>query len=217
MRVQPRRTRTGYDKTEGEQYARPNASSVARRAHIETVDALVTAVHVQCPARGGVAGRIAVGIGAGSPASRLFEPVRGLPQHRRRREVVGPDLAGVNDKRPEDWLLKFIKSSQALVKSGDKTATRLLEEFNKMPIRALSESQIKKVLAHIKEAQAVQPQRQGSPGRAGRQPHRTPTEIQRGQDLFEGKIRFANGGPSCNACHHVTSDAVSAEESWPPN
>ena len=24
-----------------------------------------------------------------------------------------------------------------------------------------------------------------------------------GGDLFEGKIRFANGGPSCNACHHV--------------
>jgi len=33
-------------------------------------------------------------------------------------------------------------------------------------------------------------------------------EIQRGQDLFEGKTRFANGGPSCNACHHVTSDAL---------
>ena len=35
-----------------------------------------------------------------------------------------------------------------------------------------------------------------------------PDEIQRGQDLFEGKVRFANGGPSCNACHHVKSDAL---------
>ena len=35
-----------------------------------------------------------------------------------------------------------------------------------------------------------------------------PGEIQLGQDLFEGKVRFANGGPSCNACHHVTSDTL---------
>jgi mono/diheme cytochrome c family protein len=35
-----------------------------------------------------------------------------------------------------------------------------------------------------------------------------PEDIQRGQDLFEGKVRFAKGGPSCNACHHVTNDKV---------
>ncbi|MEK7696869.1 MAG: cytochrome c, partial [Pseudomonadota bacterium] len=67
--------------------------------------------------------------------------------------LVGPDLKGVNDKRPEDWLLKFTKSSQTLVKSGDKTAVALFEEFNKIPMpdQALSDEQIKKVLAHIKE------------------------------------------------------------------
>lgn len=124
--------------------------------------------------------------------------------------LVGPDLAGVNDRRPEDWLLKFIKSSQALVKSGDKTAAALFEEFSKMPMpdQALSDEQIKKVLTHIKETG-------GSPT-AAKEPAtalasaaaETPAEIQRGGDLFEGKVRFANGGPSCNACHHVTSDAL---------
>jgi mono/diheme cytochrome c family protein len=129
-------------------------------------------------------------------------------------KLVGPDLAGVNDKRPEDWLLKFIKSSQTLVKSGDKTAIALLEEFNKIPMpdQALSDNQVKMVLAHIKETG-------GSPA-AGKESAAPPAqaaasvvapqadEIQRGQHLFEGKIRFANGGPSCNACHHVTSDAL---------
>ena len=69
-------------------------------------------------------------------------------------KLVGPDLAGVNDKRPEDWLLKYIRSSQTLVKSGDKVAAALFEEFNKIPMpdQALSDEQIKKVLAHIKEA-----------------------------------------------------------------
>ncbi|HCC84588.1 MAG TPA: hypothetical protein DEP87_02810, partial [Candidatus Pacebacteria bacterium] len=33
--------------------------------------------------------------------------------------LVGPDLAGVNDRRSEGWLLKFIKSPQAVINSGD--------------------------------------------------------------------------------------------------
>jgi len=130
-------------------------------------------------------------------------------------QLVGPDLAGVNDKRPEDWLLKYIKSSQTLVKSGDKTAMALFEQFNKIPMpdQALSDDQIKKVLAHIKETggspaagkQAAAPSAQVAKESAA---VATPDEIRQGQDLFDGKLRFANGGPSCNACHHVTSDAL---------
>src|SRR3990172_5392418 len=130
-------------------------------------------------------------------------------------QLVGPDLAGVNDRRPEDWLVKFTKSSQTLVKSGDKTAIALFEQFNKIPMpdQALSDDQIKKVLAHIKETggspaaakEAAAPSAQAAKESAAAA---TPDEIQRGQDLFEGKLRFANGGPSCNACKHVTSDAL---------
>lgn len=125
--------------------------------------------------------------------------------------LVGPDLKGVNEKRPTDWLLKFIKSSDKLVKSGDKIAQALFDEYKMpMPDQALSDEQIKKVLAHIKEA--------GGGAAAGKEPaaapaakapaaEATPADIQLGGDLFEGKVRFANGGPSCNACHHVKSDA----------
>ena len=127
--------------------------------------------------------------------------------------LIGPDLKGVNDKRPEDWLLKFIKSSEKLVKSGDKTAMALLEEFNKMPMpdQALSDAEIRKVLAHIKEtggSPAAGKESAAPPVQAAASAEPQPDEIQRGQDLFEGKLRFANGGPSCNACHHVTSDAL---------
>jgi mono/diheme cytochrome c family protein len=126
--------------------------------------------------------------------------------------LVGPDLKGVGDKRPEDWLLKFIKSSDKLVKSGDKVATALLEEFKMpMPDQALSDDQIKKVLAHIKDtggATAAGKETTTAPAPAAKEPaaEGTPAEIQLGGDLFEGKVRFANGGPSCNACHHVSSD-----------
>ncbi len=127
--------------------------------------------------------------------------------------LVGPDLKGVSDKRPEDWLLKFIKSSEKLVKSGDKTATALFEEFNKMPMpdQALSDEQIKKVLAHIREtggSPAAGKETASAPAAKEPAAQGTPAEIQLGGDLFEGRVRFANGGPSCNACHHVTSDAL---------
>lgn len=128
--------------------------------------------------------------------------------------LVGPDLAGVNDRRPEDWLLKYIKSQDAVLKSGDKTAKALLDEYKvPMPDQALSDDQIKRVLAHIKQTE-------GSPA-AGREtaapPAQAATEsaaapapdgIRRGQDLYEGRVRFANEGPACSACHHVSNDAV---------
>ncbi len=127
--------------------------------------------------------------------------------------LVGPDLAGVGDKRPEDWLLKFIKSAQAVAKSGDKTAVALFAEFKMpMPDQALSDTQIKAVLAHVKSA--------GGGAAAGKEgvastaqaaapaAESTPDEIRLGQDLFEGRVRFANGGPSCNACHHVEGEGV---------
>ncbi len=128
--------------------------------------------------------------------------------------LVGPDLKGVNDKRPEDWLLKFIKSSEKLVKSGDKTALALLDEYKMpMPDQALSDDQIKKVLAHIKEtggspAAGKETATASAPAAKESAAEGTPAEILLGGDLFEGKVRFANGGPSCNACHHVTSDAL---------
>ncbi len=127
--------------------------------------------------------------------------------------LVGPDLAGVNDRRPEDWLLKYIKSQDAVVKSGDKTAKALLDEYKvPMPDQALSDIQIKAVLAHIKETaggpaagrESAAPPAQAAASAAAA----TPNEIRRGQDLYEGRVRFAKGGPACNACHHVSNDAV---------
>jgi cytochrome c2 len=67
-------------------------------------------------------------------------------------KIVGPDLKGVTTRRTEAWLIKFIKSSQTMVKGGDKTAVALFNENNKivMPDQNLSDVQIKEVLAYIK-------------------------------------------------------------------
>lgn len=78
-------------------------------------------------------------------------------------KIVGPDLKGVTTKRTEAWLIKFIRSSQTMVNSGDKTAVALFNENNKiiMPDQNLTDAQIKEVLAYIKSlspAPAPKPQ-----------------------------------------------------------
>lgn len=117
---------------------------------------------------------------------------------------VGPDLQGVTTRRSEEWLLRWIASSQSMVRSGDPTAVALLREYNNvsMPDVALSPAEIRDVLAYI----AGGPQQPA----AAQLPSvpATPGEIRRGQELFEGKLRFTNGGPACSSCHHVTQDAV---------
>ncbi|WP_018477917.1 c-type cytochrome [Pontibacter roseus] len=73
-------------------------------------------------------------------------------------DVVGPALKNVHERRGDEWLLKFIKNSQALVESGDKDAVAVYEKFNKMPMPAfgssLSDGEISSVIAYIKEASA---------------------------------------------------------------
>lgn len=67
-------------------------------------------------------------------------------------KLVGPDLKGVTTRRSEAWLLKFIKSSQTMVKSGDKEAVAVFTENNKIPMpdQNLTPQQIKDVLAYVK-------------------------------------------------------------------
>ncbi len=73
--------------------------------------------------------------------------------HNVNKIVVGPALAGVGERHPEDWIVKFIQSSQSVIKSGDKNATDLYEKFNKVPMPDhpdLSPEKIKSILAYIK-------------------------------------------------------------------
>jgi cytochrome c2 len=67
-------------------------------------------------------------------------------------KLVGPDLKGVQDRHSEEWILKWVKGSQGLVKSGDKDAMKLFADNNQviMPDQPLKDNEIKSVLAYIK-------------------------------------------------------------------
>ncbi len=74
------------------------------------------------------------------------------------KKLVGPPLSKIGEKRDQKWLIKWIKDSQALIKSGDKDAIAIFEEYNKIPMLAfpnLSDQDIIDMLAYTDGAQAV--------------------------------------------------------------
>ncbi len=80
--------------------------------------------------------------------------------HNVNKMVVGPALAGVHERRSIDWIVKFVHSSQSVIKSGDPDAVALFNKFNKIPMpdhRDLSEDNIKSIVEYIKtEEKAAQ-------------------------------------------------------------
>ncbi len=124
--------------------------------------------------------------------------------------LVGPDLAGVHDRRSQAWLEGFIKSSQSMINGGDPDANALYKKFNqiRMPDMSLTDGQITEVLVYIKAAGATT----GTTGaqKPAKKPQKVATkeDLTRGQNLFQGKLRFENNGPTCISCHNVTNDAV---------
>ena len=130
--------------------------------------------------------------------------------------LVGPDLAGIHDKRSQAWLEQFVKSSKSLIDSGDADAVAIFEEYNQlvMPDAFITGEQIKDILAYLKVASGGLATSGGEDAAvaAAIMPVETAPaaeeEIFKGQELFQGTIRFANGGAACNACHDVRNDAV---------
>lgn len=118
-------------------------------------------------------------------------------------KIVGPDLNGVSDRHSEDWLVKWIASSQSMVHAGDPKAVALFNEYNvMMPDTALSSAEIKDIVAYIK-SQNGKPAAAAAPAFAA-----TPEDVRRGRELFQGGTSLTSGGPACSSCHHVTNDNV---------
>ncbi|MBV6426388.1 MAG: hypothetical protein KIPDCIKN_00900 [Haliscomenobacter sp.] len=146
-------------------------------------------------------------------AAKLFSEKCGICHTIGQGKLIGPDLSGVQERRSEEWLLRFIRSSQAMINSGDPDAVALFAEFNKvvMPDPMISDGEIKSILQHIAQ----------NPG-SGAAPAAyesiltgvTAEEVERGKKLFDGRIGFANGGPTCVACHNGISGTYFNQRSY---
>lgn len=112
--------------------------------------------------------------------------------HNVNKQLTGPALAGIAERRSFTWIVNFIRSSQTLVKNGDKDAISLFEQFNKIPMpdhSDLTVENIKDVVEYIKsESQpdltASAPFRK--PGM--RRPKHQPLSIERDYGFFIGYI-----------------------------
>ena len=130
--------------------------------------------------------------------------------------LVGPDLANIQNRLEEGWIIKFVKSSQKMIKSGDPLAVKTFNEYNKiiMPDQALTDAQIISVINYIKEK---------SPTETTSKEVKTPAftlknslgfnldeagrdEYKLGWHYFTGEKRFENSGPPCLSCHNVVKD-----------
>ena len=89
--------------------------------------------------------------------------------HKINQELVGPALAGINERRPTDWLVKWIQHSQELVKAGDDYAVKIFNEYNQtiMPPAAVNEKEVKSILAYIESETKKAQQAKASSGGGG--------------------------------------------------
>ena len=72
--------------------------------------------------------------------------------------LVGPGLKGISERRPIEWIVKWVHNPQAVIASGDKYANDLYNKFNKAamtPYPNFSEDQIKGIVAYIDASNAA--------------------------------------------------------------
>jgi len=89
--------------------------------------------------------------------------------HRVDQKLVGPALAGVQERAPSiDWIIKFVHNSSAVIASGDDYANKLYNEYNRTQMTAftsLKEADIMNILAYVnKPAEAKAPEEIKKPG-----------------------------------------------------
>lgn len=73
--------------------------------------------------------------------------------HNINKILTGPALSGIHERRSMDWIISFVRSSQTMIKSGDKEAITLFEKFNRIPMpdhSDLSDENIKNIVEYIK-------------------------------------------------------------------
>lgn len=125
-------------------------------------------------------------------------------------KTVGPDLKGITKRRTNDWLVKFIQSSTAMVKAGDPDAVAVFKQFNNIPMpdNALTVDQVNKILAHIDGGAggaAIDPKQAALQHKVDSMlKTNSPLDILVGKELFSGERRLENGGASCTSCHNAT-------------
>ncbi len=104
-------------------------------------------------------------------------------------QLVGPDLAGVLDRRPESEIIKFVQNPADF-------------DITMMPPQNVTDIEVKAILDYILS-------KSPSEGDATKEVVKIEEvvvamdDVKAGELLFEGTASFENGGASCITCHNV--------------
>lgn len=114
-------------------------------------------------------------------------------------DALGPDLAGVNERRDREWLLGFMRSPQEAVEDGDPVAQALYERFGRMmPDQPFARDEMETLLDYIAA---------GGPASV-RTADTGPAKEEIGRRLYHGARPFENGGAACSLCHSAADEAT---------
>ncbi|MGK2906427.1 MAG: c-type cytochrome [Desulfuromonadales bacterium] len=113
--------------------------------------------------------------------------------------VTGPDLAGVTERRDQQWLIDFITNPEKLLASGDPLAIELQQKFPnlQMPAQKLEPGQMDALLTYLAHPEEI----------VHHPTEVAPSELTgdpaQGEALFIGTTAFSGGGAPCLACHGI--------------
>ncbi len=85
----------------------------------------------------------------------LFQQHCGVCHSITSKDLVGPGMAGVGDRRSEEWLTEWIHNPMKMVEEGDEQAVEVYEKFNQVPMPGfdyLSDGEISAVVQYIQAA-----------------------------------------------------------------
>ncbi|MCS7297175.1 MAG: cytochrome c [Bacteroidia bacterium] len=80
--------------------------------------------------------------------------------HKLEQKLIGPPLARISERRSEEWFIKFVSNSQALIQSGDPQAVAVYKEYNQQvmpPFPDLSEADLKAIWTYVNSVAAPPP------------------------------------------------------------
>lgn len=140
----------------------------------------------------------AAGIAAAADGGALFEAKCSVCHNVGGGPKVGPDLKGLAARRGKDGaILAMLDPAKAGLGPS-------------MPNLGLSrpEAEAISVFLDAKGTEGAAGKESAAPPAKEAAIEATPEEIRLGQNLFEGSVRLVNGGPACNACHHVNYHGV---------
>ena len=139
-------------------------------------------------------------------------------------ESVGPDLKGVTEKRPREWLIRIILDFNELLEHKDPVALKLYKEANENPMPSfpeLTKEQIQDLIDYL----AAKSREGGETASVASTPaislsssstltvvpfaepvvasptELNPQDVVTGMNLFLGRSTLTNDLPACIACH----------------